>query len=184
MEFIEITLDNIIEATDAQMKIFEPKECAYLCYLQHIQNNDPPYYLVKDNGNIVGITGIYIEPFEPETAWLGWYGVIKEYRKMGYGTKILNHTINIAKQNGFKHFRLYTDIDNKTAHILYNQIMDFSEEYVEPDFKVLIYSKSLCNSPCPKLNNKFINLASKDKEQDDGYNLYKIEKAKQFKGRN
>ena len=33
-------------------------------------------------------------------------------------------------------------------------------------------------------NNKFINLASKDKEQDDGYNLYKIEKAKQFKGRN
>ena len=56
------------------------------------------------------------------------------------------------------------------------KIMDFSEEYVEPDFKVLIYSKSLCNSPCPKLNNKFINLASKDKEQVNGYNIYLKEK--------
>ena len=37
MEFIEITLDNILEATDAQMEIFGPKDCAYLSYLQHIQ---------------------------------------------------------------------------------------------------------------------------------------------------
>jgi len=172
MEFIEITMENILEATDAQMDIFGEKDCAYLCYLQHIQNGDPAYYIVKEKDDIVGISGIYIEPFEPDTAWLGWYGVKAKYRKKGYGTKILNHTIEIAKQSGFKYFRLYTDIVNPNAHRLYDKVMDFVEEYKEQDYRVLIYSKSLCNQPCPKLNNQCINLDSKNKEQNNGYELY------------
>lgn len=172
MKFIEITMKNVLEATDVQMEIFGAKDCAYLCYIQHIQNNDPAYYIVKDKDEVIGISGIYVEPFEPQTAWLGWYGVRKEHRKKGYGTKILEKTIEIAKKLGYKHFRLYTDVVNPNAHRLYDRVMDYSEEYSEPNFKVLIYSKSLCEKPCPKLNNKFINLASKDKEQDNGYELY------------
>ena len=173
MEFVEITMDNILEATDIQMAIFGPKECAYLCYLQHIQNNDPAYYIVKDSsGNNIGISGIYVEPFEPNTAWLGWYGVLSECRNKGYGTKILEHTIEIAKNNGYKNFRLYTDVINPKAHKLYDKIMDFSEEYVEDKYTVLVYSKTLCEEPCNKLNNKCINLASKSNEQDDGYEMY------------
>ena len=172
MEFIEITLENILEATKMQMEIFGVKDCAYLCYLQHIQNGDPAYYMVKDENEIIGISGIYIEPFEPETAWLGWYGVRKQYRRNGYGTKILNKTIEIARELGYKYFRLYTDIVNPNAHRLYDKVMDFCEEYTETNFNVLIYSKSLCEKPCPRLNNRFINLASKDNEQVDGYELY------------
>ena len=172
MEFIAITLQNIMEATAVQVEIFGIKDCAYLCYIQHIQNGDPAYYLVKENDEIIGISGIYVEPFETETAWLGWYGVRKEHRKKGYGTKVLEKTIEIAKELGYKHFRLYTDVVNPDAHRLYDRVMDYSEEYTEPNFKVLIYSKSLCGKPCPKLNNKFINLASKDREQDNGYKLY------------
>ena len=172
MEFIEITMDNILEATKIQMDIFGPKECAYLCYLQHIQNNDPPYYIVRDKGEIIGVSGIYIEPFEPETAWLGWFGVKSEYRSKGYGTKILNKTIDIAKNNGFKFFRLYTDMINPEAHGLYDNIMDFCEKYVENNYHVLVYSKSLCDVKCPKLNNKCINLVNKSMEQDNGYELY------------
>ena len=172
MEFIEINMQNIFEATDIQMEIFGAKDCAYLCYIQHIQNNDPAYYIVKDEDKVVGVSGIYVEPFEPNTAWLGWYGVREEHRKKGYGTKILEKTIEIAKELGFKHFRLYTDVINPNAHKLYDRVMDYKEEYSEPNFKVLIYSKSLCEKPCPKLNNKFINLAAKDKEQDNGYELY------------
>ncbi len=172
MEFIEITMKNVLEATNAQMEIFGAKDCAYLCYIQHIQNGDPAYYIVKDNDEIIGISGIYVEPFEPQTAWLGWYGVRELHRKKGYGAKILEKTIEIAKELGFKHFRLYTDVVNPNAHRLYDRVMDYSEEYTEPNFKVLIYSKSLCEEHTPKLNNRFINLASKDKEQDNGYDLY------------
>lgn len=172
MEFIEIDMENVALATKIQIEIFGPKECAYLCYLQHIQNNDPPYYLIKDRDEIIGISGIYVEPFEPNTAWLGWYGVRKKYRKKGYGTKILMQTIQIAKQRGFKFFRLYTDLVNPNAHKLYDKVMDFYEEYNEENFRVLIYSKSLCDKKCSKLNNQFINLTSKENEQNNGYKLY------------
>ena len=64
-------MQNVLEATKVQMEIFGAKDCAYLCYIQHIQNGDPAYYLVKDKNEIIGISGIYVEPFEPETAWLG-----------------------------------------------------------------------------------------------------------------
>ena len=165
-------MQNVLEATKVQMEIFGAKDCAYLCYIQHIQNGDPAYYLVKDKNEIIGISGIYVEPFEPETAWLGWYGVREIFRKKGYGTQILEKTIEISKQLGYKHFRLYTDVVNPNAHRLYDKVMDHKEEYTEPNFKVLVYSKSLCDVPCPKLNNKFINLASKEKEQDNGYELY------------
>ena len=91
---------------------------------------------------------------------------------MGYGTKILKHTIKLAEQKGFKFFRLYTDMINPNAHSLYDKIMDFKEEYSEGKYHVLIYSKSLCEQVCPKLNNRCINLADKEKEQDNGYELY------------
>lgn len=129
MDFIEITMQNVLEATDVQMEIFGAKDCAYLCYIQHIQNGDPAYYIVKDKDEVIGISGIYVEPFEPQTAWLGWYGVRKEHRKKGYGTKILEKTIEIAKELGYKHFRLYTDVVNPNAHRLYDRVMDYSEEY-------------------------------------------------------
>lgn len=178
MEFIEITMKNVLEATNVQMEIFGVKDCAYLCYIQHIRNQDPPYYIVKENNEVIGISGIYVEPFEPDTAWLGWFGVKSNFRNKGYGTKILNKTIEIARENGYKNFRLYTDVVNPNAHRLYDKVMDYCEEYNEPNFKVLIYSKSLCEAICPKLNNKFINLASKDKEQDNGYELYLSELVK------
>lgn len=61
---------------------------------------------------------------------------------------------------------------NPNAHRLYDKVMDFYEEYSEQEYKVLIYSKSLCDIPCPKLNNQSINLVSKNKEQDNGYEMY------------
>lgn len=77
----EITNDNLLLATKIQMQIF-PEESAYEHYKWLIELNCEyqKYYLVYDQNEIVGITGIYSNESIEETnsLWLGWYGVLEE----------------------------------------------------------------------------------------------------------
>ena len=60
LKYIQITNKNLEFATNIQMKIF-PNESAYEHYKFAIKNNldYEKYYLVYDNDDIVGITGLY-----------------------------------------------------------------------------------------------------------------------------
>ncbi len=157
MKFELITKDNLLLATEIQLKIFNNvKCCAYLHYLNSfICKKD--YYIVYEKGEPIGITGLYVDEFTQEegVVWLGWFGILPEFRKKGYGQKILEETILLAKDNGFSILRLYTEKENLSACRLYNKIMDICEDYTkESVVGCIVYSKALNNEKVKSFNNK------------------------------
>lgn len=156
MKYVEITNNNIELATNVQMSIF-PKESAYEHFKNTIENPKDynKYFLVYDTDQIIGITGHYSNEniYKTNSIWLGWFGVINEFRKKGYGEKILLDTIdmvkNLSEKYPIKYFRLYTsERDDRLAQPLYNKIMDIKEYYmndndVNYDGTCVIFSKSL-----------------------------------------
>jgi len=175
MRYELIDKNNLILATRVQLEIF-PKESAYYCYKKSIEDNHKhlKYYLVYKENVIVGITGLYISNDCNDSVWLGWYGVLENYRLHGFGKQILLDTIGLAKEwskqdNNIKFLRLYTsERDNSVAQILYKKQMDIVERYNNPndvnyDNTCLIYSKSLYDDiEVSKWDNKFLNLKESD----------------------
>ncbi len=174
-----ITQDNLEIACKIQNEIF-PKEDARQNYIEQI-NKDPyrkeiDYSIVYLGKNPIGVTGIYSYNEYPNDAWLGWFGILEEYRKYGYGSKVLDMTINIAKEKGYTNFRLYTDEYAKSAHKLYESRGLIKELYDRDDDKdeffkadIYIYSLSLTNKKIKLWNNKLLGL----KEQGRKENLYR-----------
>ncbi len=177
--FKKITNDNLEVACKIQNEIF-PKEDARQNFIEQI-NNDPyrkemDYCIVYLGESPIGVTGIYSYNEYPNDAWLGWFGILEKYRKLGYGGKVLDMTINIAKEKGYKTFRLYTDEYAKSAHKLYESKGLIKELYDRDDDKdeyfiadIYIYSISLTSKKVELWNNKFLGL----KEQGKKENLYK-----------
>ena len=124
---------------------------------------DPKYYLVYNNDEIIGITGLYCEKLVClESAWVGWFGVLKKFRGQGYGEKILNMTIELAKKEGYKTIRLYTDIkENKTAVKLYEKMGFIGEKYNAEKliYDSYIFSKSLTEKQTELWKDKKLNLS-------------------------
>lgn len=126
--------------------------------------DDNCFFLVYDNNNIIGITGVYVENNYPDSIWLDWFAVLPEQRKNGYGEKILKDTINYCKKlKRFKSFRIDTTYyENRPALFLYDKIMDLKEEYTVEDTdekknNYLIYTYSL-NGEVDPWNNRYLGL--------------------------
>lgn len=76
------------------------------------------YYVVKDTdvGKIVAVTGLYNRKDYPEDeVWLGWFCVDPSVRGHGLGRKVLEWTMNKAREMGYKRFKLYTSTDPNEA---------------------------------------------------------------------
>ena len=178
MKFVKINKSNIMLATKIQIEIFnDEKECAYFHYLNSFTSKKD-YYIVYENNKIVGITGLYVDEFTQEkgVVWLGWFGVMPEYRRKGLGKKILELTIEMAKKKGFDTLRLYTLSTYIPACHLYNEVMDICEEYrLEKLENCLIYSLSLReNVKVQKLGEKYLGMIWREKEQKEGLKIYKM----------
>lgn len=177
--FQKITNENLELACEIQNTIF-PEEDARENFIEQI-NKDPyrkemDYYIVFVENTPIGVTGIYAYHEYPDDAWLGWFGVLKDYRRNGYGGIILDKTIELAKQKGYKNFRLYTDETAKSAHKLYESRGMVKELYDNPDdkneyfdYEIYVYSRSLTNEPIDLWNNKVLGL----KEQGEKEKYYK-----------
>lgn len=179
IRFVRISNDNLELACNIQNNIF-PEEDARQNFIEQI-NHDPyrkemDYYIVYFENEPIGVTGIYSYHEYPNTAWLGWFGILNNYRKNGYGGIVLDKTIELARKKGYKEFRLYTDEYAISAHKLYESRNLIKEQYDNPDDKdeffiadVYIYSISLTDKPIDLWNNKILGL----KEQGEKENLYK-----------
>ena len=180
---ILIGKNNLDEAVKLQNKIF-PRENGLTNFLESIEQIDKckknqellrlasKYYLVNNGLENIGIWGIYTVNNNPLEAWLGWFGVLPEYRKNGYGGKIFDIFENYAKENGFETIRLYTDeVDNNKACRLYESKGMIKEKYQNPDDvshevgDILIFSKSLTDKKVSKWNNKNITLKEQEAKQ-------------------
>lgn len=174
MELIIVDKDNYKEAVKIQNSIF-PNEDGTLNILASlgrelfIKSTKIPYledhvkyYLAKVDGNYVGITGIYYYNLDKNSAWIGWYGILKEFRHKGLGKELLKATIDLARLKNFKYLRLYTDyIENRRAVDLYEFMGFIGEKYIAEklDYDCRIYSMSLIDKKVPLWNNKNIKLS-------------------------
>lgn len=180
IRFERIDKNNFKLASTIQNEIFNGEDGSQN-YIEQI-NKDPSwkeqdYYLVYVGKRPIGITGIYSYHEYPDVAWLGWFGVLKKERNKGYGSLILDKTIELAKEKGYKEFRLYTDEYAKDAHKLYEKRGMIKELYDNKNdqdqyfsAKVYIYSKSLIKKEIDLWNNKKIGL----KEQGEKEQINKI----------
>lgn len=95
---------------------------------------DCRYFVAVDQkGKIIGTTGLYHFDKEPTVAWVGWYCVDPTQQGKGYGKKILEWTINKARQEGNTSLKLYTRPDFDTALALYDKygFKDVGQEMFE-----------------------------------------------------
>ena len=177
--FVNINKKNLELACQIQNKIF-PKENARQNYIEQINKDtyrkEMDYYIVYYENMPIGVTGIYSYNEYPEDAWLGWFGILEEYRNNGYGGIVLDKTIELAKKKGYTKFRLYTDEFAQSAHKLYVSRGLIKERYDNENDKdeyfiadIYIYSISLTKNPIDLWNNKKLGL----KEQGEKENLYK-----------
>lgn len=169
LRFEEISKDNIKVAAKLQYEIF-PNSSAYSVYKSKITGERKDLYIgyIAYMGNKpIGVTGIYEIPEYSDTVWLSWFGIKKEYRKLGYGKQILDYTIEMAKALNKKYLRLYTfEIWNSEAQVFYERNMDLGEYYYNEkehkdifEGKPKIFSISLCDEEVELWNNKFINIS-------------------------
>lgn len=184
MRYELIDKNNLILATRVQLEIF-PKEIGYYSYKLSIEDNHEhfKYYLVYKEDVIIGVTGIYTYcNYDDESIWLGWYGVLEEYRLHGFGKQILMDTFEMAKEEAkknpkIKYFRLYTSSrDNAIAQILYRKFMTICEDYNNPndinyDNSCLIYTKSIDDNvrDIELWNSRCINLKEEDENIINGF---------------
>ncbi len=175
LEFNIVDFTNVMDAIKVHHEIF-PNEDGTLNLLGSLDrelfmkvsglfyvNDKIKYYLAYLGNEIIGITGLYsyVDKW-PNDAWIGWYGVKKEYRNKGFGSQILEWTINKAKEEEYETIRLYTDMnENKKAIELYKKNGFIEEKYSAEELKYdcYIYSKNLTNKPLILWNNKKLGLS-------------------------
>ena len=92
-------------------------------------------YFVVYLGNLpCAITGWYDFDNKNINAFMGWYGVLPEFRQKGIGSKVFDFTLKQAKKHNYNYFRLYTDkVVNATSCILYQKKNMLCEDYTFDD---------------------------------------------------
>ena len=172
MKFVLVDFTNYKKAIEIQNKIF-PNEDGTINILASLdrdlfkkktgmdyEDDNVKYYIAYDNNEAIGITGLHY--YDSVSAWLGWFGVLPDKRRKSYGKRILEKTMELARQKGFKTMRLYTDaIENADAIKLYKKMGFVGEKYSAEEllYDCYIYSKSLCNEKVDLWNNKTLGLA-------------------------
>ena len=165
LTYIQINLDNINIAYEIQKETW-PKDPDYDDLYDKATNplDDNCFFLVYDRDNLIGITGVDVYREYPDTIWLDWFTILPEYRRNGYGRKVLLDTIEYCKNlNRYKSFRIETTYyENRPALFLYDKVMQAKEDYTiedteESKTQTLIYTYSL-NGELELWNNKYLGL--------------------------
>lgn len=152
-----ITKNNLDLALKIQKKIF-PSFNAYNNYMSSINDNKLlKYYLLYNNNTCIGISGFYMTHEDIDSGWLGWFGILPEYRRKHLGTYALQMFFNECLENGCSHARLYTDLYDNYATIqfyLKNGMVAEIYDNLNDDtcgIGVLVFSKLLDKSKVFKL---------------------------------
>lgn len=175
LTFEPISKDNLDLIVEVQNRIF-PGESAKQNYLETIEKN--PYrkelanWLVLHESRPIGVVGLYSYYEYPQTAWLGWFGVLPEERGKKYGSDMFEFWLDIARHKGYTEARLYTDkFANQEALGFYTNKGMIQEEYLnmsegeEITHSTVIFSLSLTDKHIAKWDNKFLELSEQIEKQ-------------------
>ncbi len=172
MRFVRITVNNIDFAVSIQEKLF-PGESARANYEESLEESSGfKYYLIYEGDDCVGIIGLYRYPEDPDSAWLGWFGIREGFRRRHFGSAALKRFEDMAISEGYRFARLYTDALNNDAAITSYQANGYvSEPYLnlgDPaclQYKTLIFSKPLSDDPMIFWNDRNIHLTEQIEKQ-------------------
>jgi len=83
--------------------------------------------LIQKDGETIGITGFYrlgIHPKNPNEYWLGWFGILPEYRGSGVSKDSIDKLIDIimGENPKFEKLMVYLEEDNHRAKRFYEKI--------------------------------------------------------------
>lgn len=161
-----VTKENMDIAFSIQKALW-PSDPDYNYFVDKVKNYkvNNAAFLVKLGKESIGITGVEMNK-DPESIWLGWFGILESYRRNGYGKQILLDTIEYCKRlNQYEYFRLDTTYwKNRPALYLYDEVMTFKEKYTKEDTEnikhnYLIYTYSFHGKK--KLwNNRYLGLST------------------------
>lgn len=172
MIFERITQDNIEFAIKVHSELF-PDFSAERNYVESFDGNHSyQYSLIMLEEKCIGIIGLYSYSQYPDSAWLGWFGIRKQYRRMKYGTQAIKEFEKTAVKKGFCFARLYTDKHNNDAAISFYRVNGYIEESyynnddpASADHPIIIFSKPLLGQDPIPWNNKNIYLTEQIEKQ-------------------
>lgn len=160
-----LNLDNIKVAYEIQRTTFiDDPDYDDLYDKATNTKDDNCFFLVYDENNLIGITGVDVFRQYPNTIWLDWFTILPQYRKKGYGKKVLLDTIEYCKKlDRYNNFRVETTYyKDRPALFLYDKVMQAKERYTLEDTdtkknNAIIYSYAL-NGPLELWNNRYLGL--------------------------
>jgi RimJ/RimL family protein N-acetyltransferase len=172
MNLERITENNINDAVSIQEELF-PQASARTNYEEFLDPSSGfEYYLIRNEGACIGVIGIYQYPDDPDSAWLGWFGIRDAYRRKHFGSAALKKFEQMAVEKGYHFARLYTDaLDNDAAIAFYQANGYISEPYDNQQdpacmkYKILIFTKPLAHNELVLWNSRTIHLTEQIAKQ-------------------
>ncbi len=172
MHLERITENNIGFAVSVQNELF-PGESARANYEESlVDSSGYEYFLIYEGDDCAGIIGLYCIPEDPDSAWLGWFGIREGFRRRHLGSAALKQFEKMAISEGYRFARLYTDaLSNDVAIAFYQANGYFCEPYMNQEdpacmqYKTLIFSKTLADEPLILWNGRNIHLTEQIEKQ-------------------
>ena len=173
MRFEKITEKNLSFAVSVQEELF-PGESAETNYRESLEIPSLyEYYLIREGDDCAGIIGLYRYAEDPDSAWLGWFGIREGFRRRRLGSAALKRFEEMAVSGGYRFARLYTDAVNNDAAIAFYRANGYvSEPYRNPEdpaclqYPTLIFSKPLADGPPVPWDNRSIHLTEQIMKQN------------------
>lgn len=170
LKFEKVTKDNYDKVLEIKHFLFPESKSDedYEKYFAGLQKAE--YYLVYFNNEPCAITGWYDFDDKNIDAFMGWFGVLPQFRKMGIGMQVLDFTINQVKCNNYNAFRTYTDkVVNADSVRLYEKAGLIIEDYTYPDKlgetgNFVVFTKMLKSEKIELWDNRPLN-------EDDNYDF-------------
>ena len=172
MHLERITENNISYALSIQQELF-PGESARVNYEESlIAASYYEYFLIYEGNDCAGVIGLYCYPENPDSAWLGWFGIREAFRRRHLGSKALKQFEDMAISKGYRFARLYTDaMHNDTAIAFYQANGYLCEPYLNSEdpacliYPTLIFSKPLSDEPMVFWKDRNIHLTEQIEKQ-------------------
>ena len=96
-------------------------------------------WLVKKNKKAVGICGLYSLNKKTDELWLGWFGIVPEFRNKGVGVDVMAHLYKQAKKVGCK--KMFSYVDKQGAPLSFYgregfEVIGTVKDYIRSNFNV------------------------------------------------
>lgn len=89
-------------------------------------------FILVESGTAVAFATIYFtfaSSIAAKVAVLGDLYTVKAYRGKGYGSRLIRHCLNIAKESGCKRLQWLTQNENLAAKSLYEKVCTYSGDW-------------------------------------------------------